>query len=75
MNLSHQYPEEFRRVAERAWNDESFKALLLRDLINAVRQEGIPVPEAVHCSGIDFKVVEDTETLRHIVLPLKPADE
>jgi hypothetical protein len=75
MDLTRQYPEEFRRVAERAWADESFKALLLRDPLAAIAQEGIAVPEAVRASGVTFKVVEDTDCLRHLVLPARPCDE
>src|SRR4051812_44547830 len=75
MDLARQYPEAFRRVAERAWADEDFKALLLRDPVAAVEQEGVVVPEAVKHCGIAFKVVEDTEAVRHLVLPPPPADE
>jgi hypothetical protein len=75
MNLAQQYPEDFRRVVERAWSDESFKTLLLSDPVAAVEQEGIVVPETVKCSGIAFKVVEDTEAVRHLVLPPKPCEE
>ena len=30
MDLARQYPEAFRRVAERAWHDAAFKARLRR---------------------------------------------
>jgi hypothetical protein len=75
MNLAKQYPEAFRRVVERAWKDEAFKAQLLTDPVTAVAQEGIFVPEIVRRCGITFKVVEDTEAVRHLVLPPPPADE
>jgi hypothetical protein len=75
MDLASQYPEAFRRVVERAWGDEPFKALLLRDLVAAVEEEGVSVPEAVKRCGITFKVVEDTDAVRHHVLPPPPCDE
>jgi hypothetical protein len=75
MELAQQYPEAFRRVVERAWADEEFKALLLSDPIAAVAEEGVIVPESVLQSGIEFRVVEDTDTVRHLVLPAAPADE
>jgi hypothetical protein len=75
MDLARQYPEDFRRVVERAWNDDSYKALLLRDPVAAVEQQGVAVPEAIKHSGITFKVIEDTESVRHLILPPKPSDE
>jgi hypothetical protein len=75
MDLARQYPQAFRRVAERAWRDEPFKALLLRDPLAAVAQEGLAIPEAVKDSGTTFRVVEDTEAVRHLVLPPPPCDE
>src|ERR1041384_5972643 len=75
MELSRQYPEEFRRVVERAWQDDQFKALLLRDPVAAVAEEGIAVPEAIRACGVRFQVVEDTQEGRHIVLPAKRSEE
>ena len=75
MDLARQYPEAFRRVVERAWADSAFKALLLRDPVAAVEREGLAVPEGVQRSGVTFKVVEDTEAVRHLVLPPPPCDE
>jgi hypothetical protein len=75
MDLARQYPEEFRRVAERAWGDEGFRRRLLRDPVTAVAEEGVVVPEAVLAAGVRFRVVEDTDEVRHLVLPPRPADE
>jgi hypothetical protein len=75
VELAQQYPEAFRRVVERAWADEEFKTLLVSDPVAAVAEEGVIVPEAILQSGIEFRVVEDTDTVRHLVLPAAPADE
>jgi hypothetical protein len=75
MDLARQYPEAFQRVVERAWGDDGFKARLLRDPIAAVEEEGLVVPETVKYAGIAFRVVEDTEAVRHLVLPPPPCDE
>jgi hypothetical protein len=40
-----------------------------------VAEEGVIVPEAILQSGIEFRVVEDTDTVHHLVLPARPADE
>jgi hypothetical protein len=75
MDLAREYPEEFRRVAERAWADESFRRLLLSDPVAAVAQEGISVPPAVLASGVRFRVVQDSELVRHLILPPPPSEE
>jgi hypothetical protein len=75
MDLAREYPEEFRRVAERAWADESFRRLLLNDPVAAVAQEGIAVPPAVLASGVRFRVVQDSELVRHVILPPPPSEE
>ena len=35
MDLARQYPEEFRRVTDRAWADEAVRRLLLSDPVAA----------------------------------------
>jgi hypothetical protein len=62
-------------VVERAWNDEDFKSLLLRDPLAAVAEEGVEVPEGIRGCGVRFRVVEDSDAVRHIVLPARPDDE
>ena len=49
-------------------NDPAFKAQLLSNPVAALRDVGVPVPEGLH-----LQVVEDTETKRHLVLPVAPA--
>src|SRR5262249_51776509 len=58
------------KVIARAWRDPAFKAQLLADPVAALKQAGIPVPD-----GMTVKVVEDTNTQVHLVLPPKPVGE
>ena len=57
-------------IAEKAWKDEAFHAAVLTNA-NQVYKEfmGQPVPE-----GVTIRVVEDTLSLVHFVLPQKPAN-
>ena len=61
---------DFAKVVERAWSDDAYKARLLGDANAVLAEAGISIPE-----GIKVKVVENTESLAHVILPPKPAEE
>jgi len=52
------------KVIARALQDEAFKRRLIADPAAVLKAAGVAVPE-----GITLKVVADTESERHIVLP------
>lgn len=52
------------KVIARALQDEAFKEQLIANPAAVLEAEGLPVP-----AGIAVKVVEDTESVRHLVLP------
>jgi Nitrile hydratase, alpha chain len=54
----------YARVVAQAWTDDSFKRRLLSDPAATLRTEGIEVPD-----GIEIRVVENTDTVIHFVLP------
>lgn len=56
------------RVIALAWQDEAYKKRLLAHPVEVLREEGLEVPK-----GMRVKVLEDTPTLRHLVIPVKPA--
>ncbi|BBK33402.1 hypothetical protein STHU_40360 [Allostella humosa] len=60
---------EMERITAKAWLDDTFKAKLLTDANMALAEEGIEVP-----AGITIKVVENTPSTLHFVLPTKPHD-
>lgn len=60
----------YGKMVARAWRDPAFKAKLLADPHAALKDAGIPVP-----AGVAVKVVENTDTHVHLVLPPKPARE
>jgi hypothetical protein len=62
--------EAHGRVVARAWQDESFKQRLLADAEGALADMGIKVP-----AGHEVRAVEDTERVRHLVIPPSPSEE
>ena len=58
----------YGKVIAKAWRDPTFKAKLLADPHAALKDAGVSVP-----AGVTVKVVENTDTHVHFVLPLKPA--
>jgi hypothetical protein len=58
------------QIVAAAWADPAVKARLLADPRTVLAEHGIEAPE-----GVEFEVVEDTETVRHLVLPPSPAGE
>lgn len=59
----------FANLIAKAWTDESFKAALIADPVATLKAEGIDVP-----AGVTVNVLEDTETVSHLVLPPVPKD-
>ncbi len=57
------------KVVAKAWADVAFKEKLISDPAAVLKAEGIEVPQ-----GVNLKVVEDTATVRHLVLPVLPPD-
>ena len=60
---------EYAKVVARAWSDPAFKAQLLADPNAVLVAAGASVPP-----GVKIRVVENTDTLVHLVLPPRPAD-
>ena len=56
------------RVIIKAWSDPEFKARLIADPRGVLEAEGVKVPAAA-----TIKVLENTETLTHLILPPTPA--
>ena len=58
------------KIIARAWRDPAFKAKLLADPHATLKEAGLQVRE-----GVTVKVVENTDTHHHFVLPPKPTGE
>ena len=57
----------YGKIIAKAWRDPSFKAKLLADPQGTLRQAGVSIP-----AGVTVKVVENTGTHFHFVLPARP---
>lgn len=55
------------RVVSRAWTDPAYRNRLTTDTHAALAEEGINVP-----AGMQVKVLQNTPTLQHLVLPVAP---
>jgi Nitrile hydratase, alpha chain len=60
----------YAKVIAKAWRDPSFKAKLLADPQAVLEEAGMAVP-----AGVTVKVVENTATHFHVVLPPKPTGQ
>ena len=59
---------QYQQIVAKAWGNEMFRRKLVRDPAATLSQEGVSVP-----AGVQVKVVEDTDQVMHLVLPVKPA--
>jgi hypothetical protein len=62
--------KNMRRIVAKAWMDEGFKQRLLADPAAVLKEEGVETPP-----GIEVRVVANTETVFHFVLPVRPSRE
>jgi hypothetical protein len=58
--------KNYDEVIAKAWSDPEFRERLKQDPHGALAEHGIEVPE-----GTQVNVVEDTDAVTHLVLPLR----
>ena len=61
---------QWRKIVATAWKDEAFRKKLVADPNKVLADNGIRAK-----AGHSYKVVEDTEQVRHLVLPPKPSGD
>jgi hypothetical protein len=59
--------KKIAKIIAKAWADEGFKKRLLSGQAQVFKEEGVEIPP-----GVEVRVVEDTATVYHLVLPMKP---
>lgn len=59
--------KKFGEVIAKAWADPSFKERLIHSPSDVLAEHGIKLPE-----GAQVKILQDTETEKHFVLPSAP---
>jgi hypothetical protein len=57
-------------IVLKALSDETFRQQLLSDPATSLRAQGVPIPQ-----GVEVRILEDTENVRYLVLPVKPPSE
>ncbi|PWK04966.1 NHLP leader peptide family RiPP precursor [Tumebacillus permanentifrigoris] len=57
--------KNYDEVVAKAWSDPSFKERLKQDPHSVLAEHGIEVPK-----GTQVTVVEDTDAVQHLILPL-----
>jgi hypothetical protein len=62
--------KKLEQLIAKTWADEVFKKRLIADPAAVLKEAGMEVPE-----GVKVIVVEDTNTVMHLVLPPKPSDD
>ena len=67
---SQEWSKAMGQITAKAWTDADFKKRFLSDPLAVLKEHGLTVPP-----DIKVKVVEDTDTLAHIVLAPKPTDK
>ncbi len=61
---------QWGQLVARAWADPAFKAKLLADPAGVLKENGLTPP-----AGKQLKVMENTGSVIHLVLPAKPAPQ
>ena len=69
-NTARDNAAAYGKLVARAWRDPTFKAKLIADPRAVLREAGMAVP-----AGAAVKVVENTATHLHFVLPPKPVGQ
>ena len=65
-----EFQKAYGKLVAKAWADEDFKAKLLADPAAVFKDNEIAVPE-----GVELKIVENTKSTFHMILPPAPRDE
>lgn len=60
--------KKWSQLVAQAWADEKLKQRLLDDPATVLKEHGFEVP-----AGLEIRVVEDTDKIAYLTLPVKPA--
>jgi hypothetical protein len=65
-----EFDDVWQQLVARAWSHPAFKAKLLADPAVVLKTNGLTVP-----AGVTVKVLENTDAVLNLVLPVKPVAE
>jgi hypothetical protein len=64
------WQKQWGLLVAQVWSDEDLKQRLIADPRAVLQEHGIEVPD-----DVELRVVEDTDEIRHLVLPPNPSDD
>ncbi|QFY43238.1 NHLP leader peptide family natural product precursor [Candidatus Methylospira mobilis] len=64
-----EHDEQLARLIAKCWADAAYKAKLLTNTSEILKEEGFEVQE-----GVTIRAVENTRSMYHLVIPEKPAE-
>ncbi|QFY43496.1 NHLP leader peptide family natural product precursor [Candidatus Methylospira mobilis] len=64
-----EHEAQFAGLIAKCWADEAFKAKLLVNTVETLKEEGLAIKD-----GFTIKAVENTDSVYHLVIPEKPAE-
>jgi hypothetical protein len=67
---SENWQKQWGMLVAQVWSDESLKQRLMDCPAAVLAEHGIDVPD-----DVDLRVVEDSDRVRHLVLPASPAGD
>jgi hypothetical protein len=70
MAAKRDFAAAWQQLVARTWADPSLKAKLLADPAGVLKANGLTVP-----AGVTVNVLENTDRLLNLVLPVKPVPE
>jgi len=62
--------ERWTQIVSKTWADKDFRKRLLADPAAVLKEHGVQTPP-----GLQFRVVENTDKVCHLVLPNQPSGE
>ena len=67
---AEQQAKQWGQVVAKAWQDDAFKKRLLSNPSVVLKEHGLEMP-----SGVQIRVVENSDQVVHLTLPAQPQDD
>ncbi len=68
-NKTNEQAKIMGKLISRCWMDEAFKQRFITDPAAVMREAGLSLP-----AGVEFKVVENTDKINYVLLPVQPTE-
>lgn len=65
-----EFQKIWAQMVQKAWSDANFKQRLLQNPAAVLQEHGVKIP-----AGHTLKVVENSDTVTHLILPARPDEE